>query len=151
MRPTLKQVYNDPYAIVAALEAAGVQNAHAKVFSMMNDLVEYWSMHRYYDRLYDDRTSVLQSHERRMRWPNAQPDRDQILRDRKQASDYHKTIIVARGYLRRKAKAIEARIAKWPDLAIDPQALRKRPDSALVKKLLKKRMRKSKPRTIVLG
>lgn len=151
MRPTLLQIYNDPKAIIAALEAAGVECAHEKVMGMYLHLTEYWSMHRYHKRLDRDRTYTLQSEARRLRLPNAKPDADQWRRNQKQAGEYNKTIIVARGYLRRTAKKLETRIDKWPDLDLDPKDLRKKPDQDLVSKVLKKRMRRGKPRVHVLA
>lgn len=151
MRPTLKQLYTDPKAIIAALEAAGFENAHAKVMGIMLPLCEYWSMYRYYNRLDRDRTYALQSEHRRMAKPGAVADPYQVMRNRKHADEYSRTIIVARGYLKRQARILENKIAKWPELDLDPTSLRKKPDQALISKVIKGRQNKKRPRVLVLG
>lgn len=151
MRPTLKQLYTDPKAIIAALEAAGFENAHAKVMGIMLPLCEYWSMHRYYERLDRDRTYALQSEHRRMSKTGAVADPNQALRNQKQAGEYNRTLIVARGYLKRQARRLENKIAKWPELDLDPGTLRKKPDQTLISRVIKGRQNKKRPRVLVLG
>ena len=151
MRPTMFQVYCDPHAIVGALETAGVENAHAKVFSMMRHLCEYFYMEKYIKRIDRDRTYTHQNEDRRKKWKDYQDDPYQRRRDQKQVAEYDKTIVVGRGYLKRRAREIETRIAKWPELDIDPETLAKKPNNTLVREVLKKRMKRNKRRTFVLG
>lgn len=151
MRPTLRQLYQDPKAIIAALDEAGMENAQARVMGMFLTLCEYWSMHRYHGRLEKDRTYALQSEARRLKNPGAKPDPEQAMRNRKQAGEYNKTLIVARGYLRRMERKMERKMSQWPEIELDMKKFRKKPDQELISKTLKKRMVKGKPRTKVLG
>jgi hypothetical protein len=151
MRPTLHQIYCNPLLIIEALNEAGVENAQAKVMAMMQKLAEHFSMKRYFDRLEKDRTYTHQSEERRLRFPNAKPDPENVRRNYKSIAEYNRTIIVARGYLKRTARQMERKVDKWPDLNLDPKALRQKPDHELVNKVLKKRMKRGKKRVQVLG
>lgn len=151
MRPTLLQLYHDPLAIIAALDRAGVENAHAKVMGIFAQLIEYWSMHEYVERMNKDRTYLHQSEERRARIYKSAFDAEQRRRDTKQIGEYNKVIIVGRGNLKRRARLLEGKIAKWPDLDIDPSTLRKKLDHKLIKQKLKFRRRRSRNRFFIIG
>ena len=152
MRPTLKQLYENPELFVTALNEAGVENAQAKVMRAMDLLVEYFSMFRYVERLERDRTYT---HQQEVRLEASNPrykrDPDQVRRNKKSIGEYNRTLYLARAYLKRSAKKLNGKIAKWPDLPIDPEILRNKSNSAFVKKVLKKRMKKNRPKTKVLG
>lgn len=151
MRPTIHQVYCNPHAIIAALEAAGMEYAQARVMAMMTPLCEYYSMKAYHDRVEKDRTYSHQSEERRLRWPGATPDPQSVRRNRQSIAEYNKTLILARGYLNRTERQLNLKIAKWPDINLDPSKLETRPDGNLVSKILKRRMRRGKRKVRVLG
>ena len=144
MRPTLKQLYNDPRAIIAGLEAAGLENAHAKVMGIMLSVCEYWSMDRHYNRLLRDRTYQLQAEERRLRHKRAKPDPSIATMNQKRASEYHASLIIAGQYLSRTQKRLEAKISKWPEIDVDPEQLRKKPDSKIISWVAKRKMKRRK-------
>lgn len=151
MRPTITQLYNNALVFVKALEAAGVENAHAKVMGLMRMVCEYESMVKYMTRIDADRTYTHQWRQRREKTPGFTPDPAQRRRDCKTIAECNKTLIPARSYVRRQEIRLNARIAKWPDLDVDVTKLCKKTDNKMVNALLKKRRTRGRGRTIVLG
>lgn len=151
MRPTLLQVYNDPLAIIEALDAAGLENARPKVMAMLRDLCEYWSVDRYRERIVRDRNYVLLSESRRKKQLDYTEDKETLVREFKQVKEYDRMLIRYRGLQRQVGRKLEKRIAKWPDLDIDPSVLRKKPDPDLISRTLKRRMRRGRRTRKYLG
>jgi hypothetical protein len=148
VRPTLWQLYCDPSKIIEALEAQGVRNAHARVMGLMSRLTEYWSMSRYLKRLSRDRDNSLSEVQRiKDRITKDQRNPRKNLWDLKQASRFHITMLNARAYLSSLGGQLEKRIAKWPDLDLDPKSLRRRPTKEAVERMVKKRRKKARTKT----
>lgn len=143
MRPTLKQLYNDPLAIITALEEAGLENARAKVMGIMRRVCEYWSMDRYYGRLDRDRTFMLQGGYDPVKTEGEAISAKVRMRNRKRANETDRSRILASSNLKALGRRLETKMAKWPDLELDPTTLRKKPDQKLISKILKRRMRKN--------
>lgn len=144
MRPTLQQLYNDPKAIIAGLEAAGLENAHAKVMGIMMSVSTYWSMERHHKRSVRDRTYQLQAEERRLRHKDAKPDPSIETMNQKRASEHHASLLVSGQYLSRIQRILETKISKWPEIDIDPDTLRKKPDPKIISWIAKRRMKRRK-------
>lgn len=151
MRPNLHQLYCNPELIISALVEAGVENAQAKVMRMMDNLIDYYSMDRYHARLNRDRLWSYQQLERMRIKKSNDSNTDTIRQHKKSIADADRILVVSRSYLKRVGKKIENKIAKWPDLSIDPSDLKEKPDKLFIKNVLTKRMKKNKPKTIVLG
>lgn len=153
MRPSLKQIYNDPFKIIEALERAGLENAHAKVMGIMVDICEYWSVERHLKRVLRNRTEAEQQERvpynpKCGRNPGEATDKRLFMMSIKRSKDYNQSVMGMRFYLKKHKKRLETKIQKWPELDLDPTTLRKRADIKVVGKILNKQKRRRKPRML---
>jgi hypothetical protein len=153
MRPSLKQIYNDPLKIIEALKEAGVESAHEKVMGIMLRLCEYWSVEKHLKRYIKTRTELeqceLAARNPKGDLPATKPfDQSRFMMDIKRSKEYNANILNMRSYLNKMARCLETKIDKWPDLDLDPSTLRKKPDNKLNKKILGKQKRRHWSRNI---
>lgn len=153
MRPDLWQLYSNPQLFIELLTQAGVENAHPKVASLTNMLVEYYSMKRHIDRLEKDRTETHQSEATSWGFKRhgRRHDPKTRVRNNRRISQLDRTIIIGRGFLKRREAQILRKIAKWPEVHLGDRKLETRPRTDFANRIFKKRIRKGKPRTKVLG
>jgi hypothetical protein len=152
MRPTLKQIYNDPLKIIEALKEAGVESAHEKVMGIMLRLCEYWSVEKHLKLYIKTRTELeqceLAASNSKGDLPVTKPCQARYMMDIKRSKEYNSNILNMRSYLNKMAKCLETKIDKWPDLDLDPSTLRKKPDSKLNRKILGKQKRRHWSRNV---
>jgi hypothetical protein len=152
MRPTLKQIYNDPLKIIEALKAAGVESAHEKVMGIMLRLCEYWSVEKHLKLYIKTRTELeqceLAASNSKSDLPVTPVDKARVMMNIKRSKEYNANILNMRSYLNKLSRRLETKIDKWPDLDLDPSTLRKKPDIKLNKKILGKQKRRRWSRNI---
>jgi aspartate/tyrosine/aromatic aminotransferase len=143
MRPTLEQLYCNVDVFVEALEHEGVREARAKVMSLFNELIEYWSLVRANRHFTTERDSQLA---RQVRYRARHFEklglkhRRRIARsDVLQNATTNRVLLPTRSRLEEVEAYLLKKISRWPDLDVDVQTLSRKADRTLVKKTLLKR------------
>lgn len=143
MRPTPYEVYANPEIFISLLEAQGVENAQAKVSSLIGIMIDYRTVEVWHKKILKDLRSLEQQP---YRYPT--PARRGVMAVRNAAKAREKRIgslkmnvLRYNQYLLRKMELLTRKISKWPELSYDPNSLSKQPDPKMVQKKLLKRTR----------
>jgi hypothetical protein len=116
MKPSIEQLYKKPTFFIPLLEQAGMENAHAKVVSLMGYMLTYYSYHRYSQSMTRDRNRGLRRLDPEYKGRKAKPSKREVIRLKKSLRIHTANEVIYRTYAKRVEAHIMKKLAKWPEI-----------------------------------
>lgn len=124
MRPTAIQVFQNFEYFCQLLEQAGEENVQARMSSLFHKISEWYSVDLWVKRYNTDmrvNQQLHQTHPRRLNY--VRNKKLEIIRVKQRVALYRHSYLRYKQHADLLLKAIDKKIAKWPELEFNPKSL----------------------------